>query len=125
MSILTSFAGLDWAEKIGITLIHSFWQIALVAIVYALATFLLQLRSAHMRYIAGCCALSAMLVAPVSTYLVLSCAQPDVASQEVANLTGGSSHDTRGSESEPIPNPAGEASTATIPTESMPSASHH
>ncbi|MFO7903866.1 MAG: M56 family metallopeptidase, partial [Pirellulaceae bacterium] len=115
MNILTSFVGLDWAEKIGITLIHSFWQVALIAIIYALVRFLLRLGSARARYTAGCCALFAMLVAPVSTYLVLWNSQA-----EVAYSIERSNQDARGTELSTIPNHAGESVAATPPTESTP-----
>ena len=52
----------SWAERIGWTLLHSLWQIALIAGVYALVAALLRKRSAQARYLCGCAALLAMLV---------------------------------------------------------------
>ena len=76
MTILTTFSGLDWMERIGLTLLHSLWQIALIAVLYAGVAILLQRRSAQLRYFFGCLALFAMLLAPLATYLFLSGTQP-------------------------------------------------
>ena len=58
-------------EKIGWTLVHSIWQIALVAILFAIVTSLVKRRSADARYLAGCLALLALVVTPVATFFVM------------------------------------------------------
>ena len=60
-----------WAERVGWALLHSLWQIALIAGVYALVAALLRKRSAQARYLCGCAAMLAMLGAPVVTWLLL------------------------------------------------------
>jgi hypothetical protein len=61
MNALTTFLHADWAERAGWSLLHSLWQIALVAAAYAVAAFLLRNRSADSRYVLGCVAILAML----------------------------------------------------------------
>jgi beta-lactamase regulating signal transducer with metallopeptidase domain len=58
-----------WAERIGWALVHSVWQVAIVAAVYAVAAFALRRRSAALRYMLGCTALGMMLVWPLATFL--------------------------------------------------------
>ncbi len=72
MKALTTFLQADWAERAGWTLLHSLWQIAAVAAVYAMAAFVLRGRSANSRYVLGCVAILAMLGLPVGTYALLS-----------------------------------------------------
>ncbi len=55
----------DWAERIGWTLLHSVWQIALVTALYALVPVLLRNHSAAVRYTFGCVALLAMVSLPI------------------------------------------------------------
>ena len=43
----------SWAERIGWTLLHSLWQIALIAGVYAVVAAMLRKRSAQARYLSG------------------------------------------------------------------------
>ena len=62
----------DWAERVGWTLLHSLWQIALLAAAYALVSVSLKNRSATVRYCAGCVTLFAMLGLPLSTYFLQS-----------------------------------------------------
>ena len=72
MSAFTTFLEADWAERMGLTLVHSLWQIALVAVVYAIVASRLRNRSADSRYALGCVAMLAMLVLPIGTYALLS-----------------------------------------------------
>ena len=72
MNALTTFLQADWAERAGWALLHSLWQIAAVAAVYAIAAFLLRGRSADSRYVLGCVAILAMLGLPIGTYALLS-----------------------------------------------------
>ena len=72
LNTLQRFATSVWVEQIGWTLLHSLWQIALIASAYYLLSFLLRKSSAYSRYIIGCAALVAMLVVPVTTFCLLS-----------------------------------------------------
>ncbi|EMI45530.1 M56 family metallopeptidase [Rhodopirellula sp. SWK7] len=56
-----------WAQNIGWSLLHSLWQITLLAALYAAASLALGNRSASLRYLVGCIAMVAMLVAPAMT----------------------------------------------------------
>ena len=71
VSLQRGFVGAPWAERLGWTLLHSLWQITVVALVYALLSFLLRKRSASVRYICACGALLVMMVLTVGTYLAL------------------------------------------------------
>ena len=72
MNVFTTFLKADWAERAGWTLLHSLWQIAAVAAVYAISAFLLRNRSADSRYVLGCVAILAMLGLPMGSYVLLS-----------------------------------------------------
>ena len=50
-----------------VALLHSFWQVALIAALYALAATGLRRRSANARYVAGCVALALMVALPAAT----------------------------------------------------------
>jgi hypothetical protein len=69
--IQTGILEASWAERIGWTLLHSLWQIAVIAGVYALVSFMLRKHSAKARYLLGCGSLLAMICFPVGTYLLL------------------------------------------------------
>ena len=53
LNTLQRFATSVWVEQIGWTLLHSLWQIALIASAYYLLSFLLRKSSAYSRYIIG------------------------------------------------------------------------
>ncbi len=72
MNAFTAFLETDWTVRMGLTLVHSLWQVALIAAVYAIAAFLLRNRSADSRYLLGCFAIFAMLGLPMATYALLS-----------------------------------------------------
>ena len=76
MNAFVAFLQADWAERAGWTLLHSLWQIAAVAAVYAIVAMLLGRRSANSRYLLGCVAIFFMLGLPVGTYALLSRAAP-------------------------------------------------
>jgi beta-lactamase regulating signal transducer with metallopeptidase domain len=65
------FLNSPWVDRMGWTLVHSLWQIALVTSVFAVAMFVLRRRSARARDIAGCVALLAMLALPLGTAVLL------------------------------------------------------
>ena len=68
LALLNEIIQSDWSETIGWVLLHSIWQLALVAALYAIAAFLCRYRSASLRYLFGCAAMVAMLLLPVATY---------------------------------------------------------
>jgi hypothetical protein len=72
MNAWTRFLQADWFEQVGWTLLHSLWQVTLVAAAYAIAAFLFRKRSANVRYVAGCTALCGAVCLPVATYLLHS-----------------------------------------------------
>ena len=72
MNVFTTCLQADWAERIGWTLLHSLWQIALVAAAYTVVSLLFRNRSADFRYETGCAALLGMLGLPIGTYVLLS-----------------------------------------------------
>ena len=59
-------------DRVGWTLLHSLWQIALIAALVAVCHRLLIRRSANARYVAGCLALLAMIVVPGVTFCTLA-----------------------------------------------------
>ena len=86
MSFLTvyvdQFLQSPWTQNVGWTLLHSLWQIALIAALYAVATVGLRNRSASLRYFFGCVAMVAMLVVPVATFCVLPNPLPEPVAAE-------------------------------------------
>lgn len=72
--VLSGYGFLDaaWVETLGWTLIHSLWQVVLVAGMFALASVFLRKSSAQARYVTGCIALVVMLCLPVGTFYALS-----------------------------------------------------
>jgi ankyrin repeat protein/beta-lactamase regulating signal transducer with metallopeptidase domain len=58
-------------DRIGWTLIHSVWQIILLAYVVAVCNRCLFGKSANSRYLVGCIALSAMIVLPTATFFLV------------------------------------------------------
>ena len=62
----------SFAQDIGLTLVHSLWQILLVAAVFAIANWLLTQRSASLRYVVAYSALLLMFVLPFVTLLIVS-----------------------------------------------------
>ena len=77
--ILEDFATSVWVERVGWTLLHSLWQIFLIVSAYYLLSFQLRKNSAFSRYITGCTALVAILVAPLATFCLLPDQQVAVA----------------------------------------------
>jgi len=70
MNLLTTLMESPWMDRVGWTLVHSAWQTAVIAAVYALLSFALPGRSANARYLIGCLALTAMVVVPAVTFLL-------------------------------------------------------
>ena len=57
----------DWTITVGWTLVHFLWEGALVALLAAVALWLMRGASAQARYLTACAALVAALVAPLAT----------------------------------------------------------
>jgi beta-lactamase regulating signal transducer with metallopeptidase domain len=72
MTVLSSILESAWAERIGWTLVHSVWQIALVMALFAIGTLALRRSSANARYVLGCLALLAMVAWPAETLITMS-----------------------------------------------------
>lgn len=72
MNALATIFHSAWAERVGWTLLHSLWQIALLAIAYRLVSILLRNRPATVRYLISCVTLFSMLGFPLSTFYLLS-----------------------------------------------------
>ena len=61
----SGFIAEELAARVGWTLIHSLWQIALIGGLFWMINRSLALKSAKLRYGVGCVAMVAMLVVPV------------------------------------------------------------
>ena len=64
----------EWVERLGWTLVHSAWQLAMVAIVAALVDLGLRRRSANARYAVGVAALVMMFALPCVTWTLVAVA---------------------------------------------------
>ena len=71
MNALTEFLSSPVAERIGLTLVHSVWQLALVAVIVFLVLRSLRRHSPNVRYLVSCAALLLMVVTPVLTFVFL------------------------------------------------------
>src|SRR5579862_4629080 len=58
-------------HRLGWALVHSLWQGALGAAVFAVLRFGMRRRSANARYLAACAMLAALLAAPVTTVFLM------------------------------------------------------
>jgi len=61
----------DLVYRLGWALLHSLWQIALLASVVAALLAALRRRSANLRYVIGCAGLAVISILPVVTYCVM------------------------------------------------------
>ncbi|MBS0203051.1 MAG: M56 family metallopeptidase [Planctomycetes bacterium] len=57
----------EWGQRLGWTLIHSIWQVTLIALAAQIISLCLHRRSAQSRYVAGVLFLALMLIVPVVT----------------------------------------------------------
>ena len=64
-----AWVGQAWVEQLGWTLIHFLWQGALVAAIYGIAR---RSRTPQLRYLLACVALTAMVAAPIVTYIAIT-----------------------------------------------------
>jgi beta-lactamase regulating signal transducer with metallopeptidase domain len=61
-----------WVERLGWMLVHSLWQLAIVAVLASVLLRLLRNRSARMRYAAAVAMLALMAIGPVVTWCFIS-----------------------------------------------------
>ena len=83
MNAILFALGQPWAERLGWALIQFVWQGALIAVLYAIAAKRVGANPAR-RYLLGCLALAAMLVALPATYFGLSASVSAPASSGLA-----------------------------------------
>lgn len=93
-----------WVERIGWTLIHSVWQLSLLAVVAVMVNRSLKHRSANARYIAAVTCFSLMAIAPLATWAfttqALASASSALDMTDSPAVAGASSHSSA-SESNP------------------------
>lgn len=68
MNQLWSILSSHWIDRLGWTLVHSLWQVALVGIVAAILLGWSYRRSPNLRYTIACLALAAMCLSPLVTW---------------------------------------------------------
>ena len=73
---------LPWLEPLGWVLLHSLWQGVAIALLLALALFLLRDRGPQVRYVLSVVALAALLLAPAATWWVIQPTAPAPQSSE-------------------------------------------
>ena len=61
-----------WSVRLGWTLVHTLWQLAIVAVVAKIVSLALSRRSANVQYVCSTLALASMLVIPCVTWLLIS-----------------------------------------------------
>ena len=83
-----------FAQNIGITLVHSLWQILIVAAVFAIANRLLIRRSANLRYAVAYGALMLMLALPLATLTMISVDTARESDDSLDTRAGGTSLET-------------------------------
>jgi bla regulator protein BlaR1 len=78
MNAIQMLATHPWVERLGMTLLHFLWQGAIIAAIYA-ATRRWGARrlGANGRYALACAALTAMVIAPVVTWMLLHGPSPE------------------------------------------------
>jgi beta-lactamase regulating signal transducer with metallopeptidase domain len=64
---IDALVSVESARVIGWAVVHSLWQVSLIALILALVLRALRGRSANLRYAAGCAALAVAVIAPVVT----------------------------------------------------------
>ena len=75
MSAIQMFAEQAWVTRLGWTLVHFLWQGAAIAALYGVARrWVGPSRSAQIRYLLGCAALTTMLAAPLVTFSTIGAA---------------------------------------------------
>src|SRR4051794_11099846 len=62
MSAIVAVLTSDWGQRLGWMLVHSLWELGLIALAYSLVLALLPRAAATVRYAAGCVALLCMIL---------------------------------------------------------------
>ena len=65
-----------WWQKLGWTLVHSLWQMAIIAVLASVAVRLLHKRTAHVRYVVAISFLWLMVIAPAITWQTIGAVSP-------------------------------------------------
>lgn len=69
MNVLLAWLDGPVASRLGWTLVHSLWQGAVAALLFAVVRLALRRASAQSRYLSGCCALMLMAATPALTFI--------------------------------------------------------
>jgi uncharacterized membrane protein len=80
MNFIDQIMAAEWITRLGWTLLHSLWEIALITAVLALLIPLLRRGSANVRYLLACGGLTLMAIVPIVTFCVL----PDFHTSDIA-----------------------------------------
>ena len=67
----TAWLQQPWLETLGWTLVHSLWELSLVAAIAVILLLVMRRQSAQLRYVVGYGLLMAMMAVPVGTYAYL------------------------------------------------------
>ena len=86
MNLVHEVFGDSIMERLGWVLLHSLWQIALIAAIFAVVLRVFSRVSAERRYFAGCMALLLMIAIPTATFLAQPLASA-VEATEPSDLT--------------------------------------
>lgn len=87
-SILWSSAAPLWVDRIGWVLVHSTWQLAVIAICAAICDRGLRGRSANVRYLAKVVALFTMVAAPYLTWIAIGVPDQRAATNDAGSSAG-------------------------------------
>ena len=77
MSLVTDFLTSPLAERIGLTLLHSLWQLALIGALAYLLLECLRKASPHIRYLVAYSTLALMVLCPVMTFHLRTSTEPN------------------------------------------------
>lgn len=80
MKVMADFLASPLAERIGLTILHSIWQLTLVALIIYLLLECLRRCSPNVRYMVSCGGLLTMVVLPVATFAFLRVSEPPLPS---------------------------------------------
>lgn len=100
-TVLQAFA----VERLGWAILHSLWQIAVVAVVFGLLSQVIGRRSIHLRYVTECCGLMLMVSAPAATFWLVPPAQSPLVSRSRLDVTTERERNSRDSLAKPISEP--------------------
>jgi beta-lactamase regulating signal transducer with metallopeptidase domain len=104
MNIVTDVLGSSLIERLGWVLLHSIWQVALIAAVFTIAIRAMAHLSANARYAVGCVALLLMIAVPLITFFLVTTPIHDESVVHVA-ATGSVPDDSHDSADAIVSNP--------------------